>query len=187
MMEEAKQNIITSELRSDEDLLWAHVISDDEMPDLSPKARTIINIVFKIIWLLTLMNGLWQLFKTPPEHWAHLMKFYLPLIIGVFLLQWFFTKTNIGRSLKAQSKRSIYQNAIITNQRILLFNHNPSERRSFTQADISDSQMDYENGGLALRFSPRGNEKDSLLIGAADFKTALNIIKSHFLKTRPNS
>ena len=43
-----------------------------------------------------------------------------------------------------------------------------------------------ENGGLALRFSPHGDEKDSLLIGAADFKAALNIIKTHFLKAGLN-
>jgi hypothetical protein len=85
--------------------------------------------------------------------------------------------------LKTHTTQSLFQNAIISDQRILLFNHNSSERRCFTSSEISDSHIDYENGGLALRFSGYGTEKDSLLVGAADFKTALNIIKTNFLRT----
>lgn len=186
-MSSSTQDIIDAELRSDETLFWAHVISDEDALELPPKALTVINAVFMLICGIAFFNGLWQLSKSPSDEWMQVLKIHLPLIIGVFLLQWFFIKTNMGRSLKARTKRSLYQNAIISDKRILLFNHSSSERRSLTPSDISDSHMDYENGGLALRFSTYGPEKDSLLVGAADFKTALNIINSHFLKIGPSS
>ena len=177
------ENIIVRELRVDEELLWAHVVSPDAELDIPPAANLTMNVIFRLIWIAVTAHGIWQLSNITPEQVEQLIKIYVPLIGAILIAQWFFKKTNVGQKVERQVKRRIYQNAIITDKRILLFNHGSDERNNFTRETIYASQMDYENGGLALRITPRGNDKPSIFIGAADFRTALHIIKSNFLKS----
>ncbi|MGJ8564701.1 MAG: hypothetical protein ACSHXY_14255 [Alphaproteobacteria bacterium] len=112
------------------------------------------------------------------------------LIIGIIfglaglIIQWA-AKTPFGQALQRATDRNVFQNGFVTKGRVVLFNHYDTRREIYAAQDISRAVIDFENGGYALKIEPAGNRKDSVLVGAADFKSAVQIIQTELIGSAP--
>ena len=174
MINEDIRHIIEQELSRDEDLLWAHVvepprISEERLPNKAMKwAGAAMQLVSFVLFIkLVLEEGVSALNE--------------PLLLGAimgmavigFNLFW---RSDRGKALKKGISRDIFQNAILTNKRFFLFNHYDSLRKTFSQGDVGAVDIDFENGGKALRVTPSDKSKDTILTGGVDFRPVVTLI-----------
>lgn len=190
-MKKTPEDIIKAELQADEKLLWSHVMSYDEpTPKTAKKSRLFIFISQWLNPIMMLIFGgyvIWPMRGLSSEEVVSLLKHQIPLFIFIMGLMFVLHKTNIFQKLEDNGKYIIYGSCIITDRRILLFNHHESERVEYREEDIADVRLNYDNGGKALRFKPwekalNADVKDSLLVGIADFEAALAVLRPYRMK-----
>jgi len=174
-MSYSEKDILESEVQEVEELLWSHVISQKNQIETPLYVSGIWRFAQPIIFSIYVFFIIYGLKNIPSEQLGDMVKSQLPMWIVFGVSLWVLIKTIIGKKLKEQTERPIFQNGIITDKRILLFNHSEA-RQEFSLNDIKEAGLDYENGGHALRIDPLSKEKPSILVGIADFKSGLNII-----------
>lgn len=173
------------DLQPEEAILWRYLISDEVEPAFLEKFLSqgpwVSRRISAVIWMAAICFLLWGLYTTPSEKLGSALLFYFSILIVVSAVNWFLEKSNLGRKHNLDNRRNIFQNCILTNKRLVMFNHNSNHVYEFQADDIRAASMDYENGGYALRVTPISERKDSVLIGIADFQKAVNIIQNRLL------
>ena len=187
MINEEIKDIVEAELRDGEKLLWSHVMSHDE-----PFAKTGMNSKIlrllskwhkKIIMLAYAIYVMWHVIRTPYAEIVSMLETQLPIfgvtLVFLILLMVVLHKTNFLQKLEETTRHLIYGSCIITDRRVVLFNHHDPARQEYTPKDITDVHLDYENGSRALRFKPKTLGIDAVLIGIADFEAALAVLRPY--------
>jgi len=172
------------ELRDGESVLWSHVLTHkDETAGPNKKVSLLLRYAFPLICIANMIILSFVVLRMPPED----IKQTLQIALFVIAIVWLFSKVDIHKLRFWQTNRPVFRNGIITNQRIVFFNQyigraGEKARQDFTQSDIADVTLDYENGGRALSVRRRKDAKDSVLIGIADFEAALKVATQQFLE-----
>lgn len=185
MTKMSPEEIIEGQLNAGEKLLWSHVISYDESKPITAlkteQWKTILKWLYRFFMMLVVLNVVFIAWSMQREELIKLLKGQLPILVFLIFMMWFLEKTKLLQKLEETTTHGIYGSCIITDSRVVLFNHNASEREEFSSIDIADVHMDFDNGGRALRFKPNNQDNDSILIGIVDFQAALAILQSRFL------
>lgn len=168
-------------LNSGENLLWAHTINDDASP--LENASYIEPCWLKFLFLpFILLPMVLQYRRNPQSFLAELFPEILVwLAIGLAVLV--LSKTVLASRLKAKAERLIFQNILITDQRVITFNHNPSRQVTVNWDRIANVEPDFENGGRALRVESEDHAKDLIVIGNTDFHPAASIAAKRLQRT----
>ena len=185
MMDNNVRHIIEAELLAGEELLWAHIVEPPVVSEARPSNKVMkwIGAFFQVIsfsiFVKSLLDQGLSLFNN-----GTLVAVIIGLaIIGLSL----FWRTPRGQALNKSMRRNVFQNGIITQKRLLFFNHYDAHRLNFFAGDIASAAIDFENGGKALRVRPSNNSKDLILVGGVSFEPAIALIRKTFLIKGPLS
>lgn len=171
------KDIVSRELELGETSLWAHVISDDKTSLLNPKLVESLNRAFYVLCLVMLAYSLYSFLSLPADKFFDQLKI-ISLMVLIPLGLKFFSNTKLGRRLEAETDRQIFQNILVTDKRVLFFNHDSDNRQDLPFSHIEKVNLDYENGGHALAVKSKNSGKPFIAIGQMDFAEALQIIKN---------
>lgn len=174
------------DLHLDETVLWKQLISNKDEEILPPKVFSKRSKIWRVLSGVLLTAAIcfivWDLYTSPSDEFGGSFLFYIWVFIVVSAVSWLLEKSRLGQKYNLDGRRDIYQNAILTNKRLVLFNHNPRQRREFQAEEIREVAMDYENGGYALRITPTSERNAPILIGVGNFQEAVDLIHTRLLK-----
>lgn len=171
-------DIVSGLLRSNETLLWSYGFDPMDV-----KSEGFFNKHSSLLrWLLALfsMGVLYLNYRIGvfDESDGSLLNVVLFGFFGL-ILGWLASKFNKSNKLFAPNY-PVYQNAFLTQERLVFFNHYDDEWMSLTQDEIESVSLDYARGARAIKVVPI-NGGEHYLIGPQDFVSPVSLIRTKFL------
>jgi len=175
-MDQSFQDYIQPQLKSDEVIIWTHVLKAYGRQDLKLLTgwRGFLSRYWRLIPLTLWVLAMYWKFKLGAFDNIDLSSVFPLFCIGMAIIigSVFFTKKNT-----LPSKRHVYHSGFITDQR-MIFMDEVLGVRPLSFANIKKAAFDYENGGKAITLTSRRN-KEYVLVGNFDYDVALALIEPH--------
>ena len=180
-------DIVSGLLRSSETLLWSYGFDSMDIKNKSifGKYLPLFRFFWVIIWVI--IWGIIAYFSYARGSFANFDRYaVITLIFGFggllldrLLLGWLASKfRKFNKSFVPNYP--VYQNAFVTDQRLVFFKHYNDEWLSLTQDEIESVSLDYARGARAIKVMPI-NGGEHYLIGPQDFVAPVNLIRAKFL------
>lgn len=160
-------------LKNGEAPLWSHLNHPPKVWMLSPRMK----FLFEAFNFLLFAYSAWKLSQSlgsaAPGKIASYSLICAAAIAGICAVR--FIK---WRPLPERHGKDIYQNCLITDTRVIAYNHDDSPPIDISHRDIHRAELDYEAGSLAMKIYRRSAPHPAILVGSADFQKALSCLNA---------
>lgn len=181
MTNDKTQGLIEPQLQPGEKVLWSYIAQGGAKRQGSRRARLINQSVQGLFVAGYLMLFLWTIRTTPALELGEYVKRYAPWIVGFIVLVWALKKFEITNNIDRIATRTAFNSAIITDQRVILFNYDIERSVQISAKNLTDAYVDYHEGGQALLIACAQSKKDNVLVGIKDFTQAASLIQTHLI------